>query len=188
MRTSIDSYNFRKASVLDIPYIYELVLQGSINGAFTGRHLYPNGYGKLLVQLFGILLKPLRVDGNSAKVQALVLIEYDGEEIGFLHYTQESKTGANTHMHLEHCIVSSLHRGQGHGNRIVCWVVAQASNNKCMLSAVCSKYSRAMQHILKKNRFKRISIGKGLEVYTLSCSQPTICKKTIASMVSAEVN
>jgi GNAT superfamily N-acetyltransferase len=170
----INPYQFRKASVLDIPVIYNLILQGSLTGSFTDSYLFPHGYAKLLIRLLKILLSSTNIDGNQSKTHFLILVQYNIETIGFLHYTQSSEAGLNVNIHLEHFAVLSAYQNQGHGTYIVHWLITQARKDKGNLTAVCTKYARAMQRILKKTSFVRSSIGSGLELYTLTY-QPTEC-------------
>ena len=168
MERLTNPYNLRKASILDIPYLYGLILQGSSEGSFSDRHFFRNGYLKLLAMLFKLLLKPVRSVDAASETHAVMLLEFNGEQIGFIHYSKHSYADKNACMHIEHCAIATPYRNLGHGTWLTHWAIGMAMQDSATLTACCTKYARVMQHIFKKVRFKRTSIGYGLEMYTLA--------------------
>jgi hypothetical protein len=181
-----DPYIFRKASILDTPYLYELILQGSMEGSFTDRHFSQGGYARLLKLLLKALIKPPRRLALWKNSDAVVIVEYNGERIGFIHTSRQPQHETGVQLHIEHCTVATPFRNQGHGTRIIHWLISEAVTEQTTLTACCTKYARAMQHIFKKNHFERSSIGLGLDLYSLKYQSATV--QTIAPVAHHSVS
>ena len=174
----------RKASILDIPYIYDLIWQGSKEGSFTDRYLNSDGYVILLIELLKILFRPLHLDEVETKLHVLKIVECKGKSIGLLHYTLYAEMQSGNYLHVEHFSVSPAHRNTGNGTWIVDWLIEEAVKSESTLTACCTKYALVMQRIFKKRNFIRTSIGYGLELYSLPY-RPLVTIKTTSTAMQA---
>ena len=172
----------RKASILDVPYIYDLIWQGSKEGSFTDRYLNSDGYVILLIELLKILIRPLHADGVLMKLHVLQIVECNGMSIGLLHYTLYAEMLSGNYLHVEHFAVAPAHRNTGNGAWIVDWLIEEAVKNESTLTACCTKYALVMQRIFKKRNFIRTSIGYGLELYSLPYRPLDSMKNTRTAM------
>ncbi|WP_211464422.1 GNAT family N-acetyltransferase [Collimonas silvisoli] len=162
------------ASILDIPFIFDLVVRGSLDGAFTDSFLSSTGYIAALLSLFASIrffsklqfLWPRNKKHSKDVERELLVCTYQGEPIGFLQIkTFQEKDGSVVKI-IDKCAIKYELRGQGHGkNMINLFVAMQPANTK--LIAFCNKYAQSMQRIFRRMHFRRTSVGKGLNLYTL---------------------
>lgn len=170
----------RPASLLDVPLLFDLMLEGAEQGAFADRFLRRTGSVHLLRYLLTQLLKhrlhtvrnwlPHRTDAPQAPEWQMILPADPArptvEPIGFLRLRHDATTGMKV---LVLYAIAPPHRGQGHGTAVLRSLVA-AQPSGTVLLVHCTKYARAMQHLLKKLRFARNPRAPGvlgLEEYRL---------------------
>ncbi|MBA5690577.1 GNAT family N-acetyltransferase [Rugamonas apoptosis] len=165
----VDGVTFRYAGFLDIPYMFSLMTDASLNdGAFTEYLLTAGRYASLFISLAASLhvfrLWQLRKDIR----EDLLIMEAADESIGFLHCIYSLTAERKPLTHIEKCAIAAKHRKKGYGKKMIQWVIARASAaNESLITAYCNRHARAMQQIFKRSHFTRRSAGGGLEYYVL---------------------
>lgn len=165
----VDGIKFRYAGFLDIPYIFSLITDASLNdGVFTQYLLTAGGYASLFISLAASLhvfrVWQLRKDVR----EDLLIMQASEESIGFLHCVYSVTAERKPVTHIEKCAIAAEHRKKGYGKKMLQWVIARAlAANDGLITAHCNRHARAMQHIFKRSHFVRRSVGTGLEYYEL---------------------
>lgn len=155
-----DGYAFRKASLLDVPFIFELVMAGSEAGVFTPRYQRLGGY----VALFKIvLLGVLRLQGMPGLTGRdyrwwIIYHQDQDQELGCMQVFTEAPEQGPLHKHLMHFALADEHKGQGHGKRILQRFIALQPAGAVIL-VICTKQAKAMQHLVKRLHFRRNTKG-----------------------------
>jgi ribosomal protein S18 acetylase RimI-like enzyme len=160
-----DKLSLRKASVLDVPFIFKLMMEGSESGVFSMHFQVGAGGARLLwLVLSGVLNQKWSLTGKPGKFKWQVIVDSHQEEIGFLKVSDNDLSSGI--QDLELLAVSPGYRNRGIGTAVLHRLVANQPDG-LLLRVHCTKYARAMQHILKKNSFKRTTktISPGLERY-----------------------
>lgn len=160
-----DKLSLRKASVLDVPFIFKLMMEGSESGVFSDHFQVGAGGVRLLrLVLSGVLSQKWSLTGKPSKFKWQVIVDSRQEEIGFLKLADNDLSSGI--QDLELLSVSPGSRNRGVGTAVLNRLVADQPDG-VMLRVHCTKYARAMQHILKKNSFKRTTkmVSPGLERY-----------------------
>lgn len=143
-------YALRKAGVLDIPFLFELIQRCALDGSFSAHLMSAKGYALVLRML---LLNTLRLanlaHSDVGKEQILVFIRND-QEVGFLHYAKTQKTACTILL----CAIAPAQRNQKLGTQMLRMFIASLPPHT-QLTVHCNKYSRAMQHILTRLKFTR---------------------------------
>jgi RimJ/RimL family protein N-acetyltransferase len=160
------------ASILDIPFIFDLIVHGSLDGSFTDSFLSSKGYIAILVSLFTSVLffSKLKILKSNNKSQAddvqLLVFTHQDDAIGFLQIKTFREENGNITKLIDKCAIKDEFRGQGLGkNMINLFLATQSSDTK--IFAYCNKYAKSMQRIFRHVHFRRTSIGRGLNLYTL---------------------
>lgn len=169
------------AGFLDIPFIYDLIIRGSMDGSFTEAILSSKGYLAILFTLFLSLrlfgkLKFLRSRKpeqlNCISKELLIFSDHD-EPIGFLKIATYRDVNRNIIKLIDLCAIKYELRGQGYGKRMINqFLEMQPAGTEFW--AYCNKYAKSMQHIFKAMHFRRTSVGNGLELYALGKSEPKV--------------
>ena len=157
--------SLRKASVLDVPFIFKLMMEGSESGVFSDHFQVDAGGARLLwLVLSGVLSQKWSLTGKPSKFKWLLIVDSHQEEIGFLKVSDNDLSSGI--QDLELLSVSPGYRDRGIGTEVLHRLVADQPDG-VLLRVHCTKYARAMQHILKRNSFKRTTkvISPGLERY-----------------------
>lgn len=160
-----DKLSLRKASVLDVPFIFKLMMEGSESGVFSDHfHVGAGGARLLWLVLSGVLNQKWSLTAKPGKFKWQVIVDSRQEEIGFLKVSNNDLS--NGIQDLELLAVSPGYRNRGIGTEVLHRLVADQPDG-VLLRVHCTKYARAMQHILKRNSFKRTTkvISPGLELY-----------------------
>jgi RimJ/RimL family protein N-acetyltransferase len=144
----------KKASLLDTPLIFRLMLDGSITGSFSDRYLQNAGHFSLLAWILRSLIhRPQWMRKHSGFAETLVLRQ--GElEIGFIQLAHSMPAMGEQVSTIELFAIAKAHQNQGLGSCTVAALMT-ALPPGATLVAYCTKYSRAMQHVLTKLHFKR---------------------------------
>ena len=144
----------KKAGLLDIPLIFRLMLEGSITGSFSDRYLQNAGHLSLLARILSALIhRPRWMRKHSSFAETLLLRQ--GElEIGFVQLAHNTPAFDDQVTTIELFAIAKAHQNQGLGSRTVAALMTALPPN-AVLVAYCTKYSRAMQHVLTKLHFKR---------------------------------
>lgn len=141
---------FRKATLLDVPLVFDLFMEGSMGGAFTDRYLAHTGG----VQLLAYLVRRIGVQAFAPAARApwKILVEAGQGEVGFLKINAD-KGDPRVHT-LVYLSIDPEHQGRGLGKAALRQCVAGLPAGVA-LRVYCTKYARAMQHLLKQHGFKR---------------------------------
>lgn len=102
--------------------------------------------------LRSVTLQRFQSHKANTQFEWLILSKADGEEVGFLKLTRG--LGASKDSNLELIAISAEHRNQGIGNAVLDHLHAQVPMGG-HLYVHCTKFARAMQHILKRRGLKR---------------------------------
>ena len=147
--TTPQDYKFRKAGLLDIPFIFELIQEGSLNGVFNESLMTSKGYIFTLFELYLDVLRPLRIMVRKEDIKLLIFTLND-QSIGFIkihfQFTGEQEISL--------CSITPPHRNHKHGSQMISMYLETLPTGTVVI-AYCTKYSRAMQQILKKLKFQR---------------------------------
>jgi hypothetical protein len=160
MKADIKKYSFRKATLLDIPYIFNLIQDGSFSGSFTQFLMTSKGYYYILRELFPDVLKLSQI--FKTEKTSLFIFTLNNDEIGFLKIKTELGMG-NVQI-IELCSINPELRNQRHGSQMIHMYIESLPEGTEII-AYCTKYSRAMQHVLVKQKFKRDRKSFPLECY-----------------------
>ncbi|HWW07810.1 hypothetical protein [Collimonas sp.] len=162
------------AGILDIPFIFDLVVRGSLDGSFTDSFLTSTGHIAIFLSLLASVrffsklqfLGPRNRKHGKDMDRELLVFTHQGEPIGFLQIKTAQEEDGSIVKLIDKCAIKYELRGQGHGtNMINLFVAMQPANTK--LLAYCNKYAQSMQHIFRYMHFRRTTVGKGLNLYTL---------------------
>jgi GNAT superfamily N-acetyltransferase len=129
------------------------MMEGSETGAFSGDFMVRAGGFRLMwFILHGLLTQNWSLTRKPALFTWQLIVDSQTEEIGFLKIS-------DTHLSigirdLELLSVRSDYRNRGVGTAVIHRLVADLPKS-AQLRVHCTKYARAMQHILKRNSFKR---------------------------------
>ena len=156
----MDNFQFRKANLLDLPFIFNLLLDGSIEGCFTERFLTGAGAFDIFTFLFLHLLPVINRLGKFKRYKTLIFTRKQ-TDLGFLIINTLGSSQV-----IEFCAIEHAHKGQKNGTLMIKLFVEFSPKNTEIV-AYCTKFSRPMQHILKKLGFSRAKgfIGNHLECY-----------------------
>jgi len=149
---SVKNYNFRKATVLDIPYIFGLIQEGSLIGSFTNSLMTSKGYRFTLKSLFLDVIPLLRIFVTHTEKTKLNVFSLNNKEIGFIRISQPTNN-ENVQV-IELCAIDPVHRNQNYGATMLQMYLDSLPNGTEVI-AHCTKYSRAMQHLLIRKKFLR---------------------------------
>ena len=155
----------RPASVLDIPFIFDLLTNSTLNdGSFNENNLTSTGYVSLFISLVAALDVWRQWLRHASEKPELQITEFEGEAIGFMHCVQYVTDERVPFIYLKVCVISPRFRNKGFGKKMVeSLIERQARGGK--VGAHCNRYAKAMQHIFKRKHFVRRSVGFGLEFY-----------------------
>jgi hypothetical protein len=159
------TYKFRSASLLDVPLIFDLMMEGSEAGVFATR--FSSGSGAVFLLWYivkGISALTYRLSGRK-RPSAWKIICLEAIPIGFFATTPRAQDDSN--LHLLFFSMKADSRNLGHGKAVLKQLInLQAPGS--ILTVSCTKYAVCMQHILKKQHFQRDRKGGFLlEHYSL---------------------
>jgi len=144
-------YKFRNAGLLDIPFIFDLIQDGSQMGSFSEKHMTAKGWGRMLRMLILDVLAPqrnIKHDGYDVK---LLIFTLNDEEVGFMKIDRFTDYCL---YEIAFCAIAQEHRKQKIGSQMIRMFIEDLPSDAAVI-AYCTKYSRAMQHILKMLKFQR---------------------------------
>lgn len=152
--SKFDGLAFRRAGLLDVPFVFDLMLEGSVAGSFSDQFLaVKTGARKLLWMLLrDIALKSWRTPRTP--LAGWFVARHGQQPIGFVHVYSTSESSAGSAIELALCAVSPALRNQGYGTAVIRALIARYPPGTT-LTVHCTKYARAMQHILKRLGFLR---------------------------------
>lgn len=157
--TRVAAARLRKASLFDLPYIYYLLIDGAVDGAFAARLLTGRGN----VQLFIILLMNLLPFGKllgKLKIYEFLMFGNEQVDVGFIGI---STVESRSNVIIQFFAIGHEHRKQGNGylmlNRYIESLPANAK-----IAAYVTKYAVGMQHILAQTGFRQPGNVRGCEL------------------------
>ena len=164
---SDDEYVRVKASLLDVSFIFDLMMDGAELGAFSDSFMKGTGGFHLFWWIArGIFVqsktpKPL---ANSTDWHTICL---KTKQIGFMKVTTSYAPNGDAIKYISLFALAPKYRKQGHGTAALkSFVDAQPKGTTIFVH--CTKYAKAMQRVLKKLRFIRdAKAGYGFEKYCL---------------------
>lgn len=145
------NYEFRKAGLLDIPFIFNLIQDGCEMGSFTEKFITSKGWGRILKILFLDVLAPHRNIEHEGYDTKLLVFTLNDEEVGFMKIDRFTDRDI---YEIELCAVAQEYRNQKIGLQMIRMFIEDLPSGATIV-AYCTKYSRAMQHILKMLKFQR---------------------------------
>ncbi len=160
------AYRFRKATLLDLPFIFSLGWEGAYLGAFNDRWLSRRGD----LAMFRALLRDVfrfRVRSHNLCASQLLIFTLHGQDIGFVKQTTSWPEPGRSTICIDMFAIQNEFRNQHHGTMMLMMFLDTQSRASDFV-AYCTKYAKVMQHILHKSGFKRDKNGKGrLAVFRL---------------------
>lgn len=145
--------SYRRASLLDVPLIFQLLQEGAEAGSFSDGFIARTGSTNLLgVVLRGVVLQYFQSSKLNARYEWQVISIPEGVEVGFLKVS--NGLGAGKDSNLELLAICVEHRNKGIGSAVLENIQSRVSAGG-HLYVHCTKYARAMQHILKRHGLKR---------------------------------
>ena len=166
--TTPQDYKFRKAGLLDIPFIFELIQEGSLNGFFNDYLMTSKGYIFTLVELYLDVLRPLRALLRKEDIKLLIFTLND-QDLGFIkiqfHFTGEQEICL--------CAITPPLRNHNHGSQMIRMYLDTLPTGTVVI-AYCTKYARAMQYVLKKLKFQRDKKSFPQECYRYTKNSETL--------------
>lgn len=165
--TLSDPYALVKASLLDVPFIFNLMMTGSELGVFSDGFMRKAGAFRLFWWISRRILAQTKFSSPLVNTEDWYLIAMKTNEIGF--FTVKSSRAANGDA-IKVIVLFALepqHQNRGHGTTVLrSFVDAQSKGTTVFVH--CTKYARAMQRVLKNLRFVRnAKAGYPLEEYSL---------------------
>lgn len=144
--------SYKKASILDVPLIFQLIQEGAECGSFADAFVERTGSIKILAFILrSIALQYFQSPRLNVRYEWLVIASAD-KEVGFMKLTKgigDCKT-----RNLELLAICPANRNSGIGTAVLEQVASEVPNGG-QLHVHCTKYARAMQHILKRHLLKR---------------------------------
>lgn len=151
----MSSIKLRKASVIDLPFIFYLMYDGSIDGAFTGSFVSRHGS----VYLFSYLIRSF-IPFKSYLFKTLFIEEvfvYGDNQYDFgfiITITEPQKNNEPKHITICATAIKPQHRKKGLGKMMIKSFLESLDPNT-EVHAYCTKYSKVMQIIFRKLKFIR---------------------------------
>ena len=146
------NYRFRKAGLLDIPLIFDLVQDGSQIGSFAEKFATSKGWVYLLRMLILDVLAPHRFVVDEGYDIKLLIFTLNNEDVGFMKIKSQFTDRYIYEINL--CAISQEHRNQKNGSQMIRMFIEDLPSG-AEIYAYCTKYSRAMQHIFRMLKFQR---------------------------------
>lgn len=151
MNNKLVKLTYSNASLLDVPFIFDLMMDGAMSGNFSNAFIKRQGSAQLFWFIFtGIISQKLLSKSSPVQFRWQLVLDITGKEVGFL----KTVIYSSVEHHLELLAIAQKSRNLGLGTSVV-RDIASKLPNEAHLHVHCTKFSRAMQHILKRNNFAR---------------------------------
>ena len=145
---------FKKVGLFDVPFVFGLMLDGSLAGAFSDSYLRDAGHFKLFTLVLGtVFVRPLWMTRHPAREQTLLVCS-KGLEVGFIQLDNTAGTSECPVSTIALFAIAKEHQNQGLATQALSILIATLPRH-AILEAYCTKYARAMQHVLLKLHFTR---------------------------------
>lgn len=152
-RQRAPEFSIERASILELPMLFQIIQDGAEAGSFSGAFVERTGSFKLLrTILHGVVFQYFQFFNARSRYEWSVVRLQNGETAGFLKTSRN--VGARIDVNLELLAICSSYRNLGIGSAVLERVLNELPSGARLL-VHCTKYSRAMQHILKRHHFRR---------------------------------
>ena len=148
--------HFRKAGLLDLPFIFNQIMEGAVDGAFTERFLTAKGNLHLFRLLFLNLLPFNRLLGKY-RIYDFLMFQRGEDDLGFVGIHTGHDDGNTT---VGFYGIANEHRGKKYGSWMMASLIEYLPAD-ARIAVYTTEYSVAMQHILLKAGFKRTPSPQG---------------------------
>ncbi|MFC5475261.1 hypothetical protein [Paraherbaspirillum soli] len=147
-------YAFRRANLLDLPFVFNLVYEGSREGSFSDRMLSATGYVYILrLLLSDVLSLPHFIKPKTSDSQ-LFIFELNQEAIGFIQIISDQSKAGLPQKTISMCSIAHAYRDQQHGTQMIRMFMETVPDGTEVIG-YCTKYARRMQSVFKKLKFKK---------------------------------
>lgn len=148
---SAETEAFRRAGLLDLPFIFYLIFDGSVEGAFSERFLSGKGHVNLFIVLFANIVPFGKYFFGTLKRYEFFVFQKGQDGIGCVGISTVPST---SDVVIRFFAIGHEHRAKGNGalmmRRFIEHLPADAT-----VSAYTAKYAAAMQRVLTRTGFKR---------------------------------
>lgn len=162
---------FEKAGFLDIPFIFQLLLEGGIAGSFSDRYLIGAGHFKLFMRITDLVApwpRWLTWKRTVPRAPALQIVRDGDDDVALVQIAFNTTAFGDPHATLVMLAVAQKQKNKRYGTQIVQALVRDLPELG-MMDVYCTKYARAMHRILYNLHFKRDRIMvRGLSRFVLS--------------------
>jgi ribosomal protein S18 acetylase RimI-like enzyme len=125
--------------------------EGAIAGSFSDAFIERTGSVKLLWTILrSVVAQNFQNSSSGRRYEWQIIVRPTGHDVGFLKLSQ----GPGPAQNLELVAVHAEYRNQGIGTAVVEHITSRLPEG-AQLTVHCTKYARAMQHILKKYQIWR---------------------------------
>lgn len=146
----MESYQFRPAGFLEIPFIFNIIQEGCLTGSFSENLMTSAGYFTVLRTLFTEIALGWFA---TQRTSGLAIFTIGQAELGFMLVKASQAEGQPVQV-IELCGIADQHRNQHHGSKMIQMYLATLQHNTCVV-VYCTKFSTAMRHVLLRLKFKR---------------------------------
>ena len=162
-----DEYVWVEASLLDIPFIFDLMMNGSELGAFSDSFMKGTGGFHLFWSIGRSIFAQSRSPKPFAKSADWHLISLKTKQLGFMKVETSYAPDGHAIKYIALFALDPKYRKQGHGTSVLKSFVDLQPKGTTMF-VCCTKYAKAMQQVCKKLRFIRNAKARyGFEEYRL---------------------
>lgn len=145
--------SFLTATIFDIPMIFDLMYEGSVAGSFGAVFVERTGSVKLLVMIFkSLVAQSFQSPRSGKRYEWQVVVDSNEDKVGFLKHSVI--LGNVQSQHLELFAILPEYRNKGVGTAVLQDIISNLLQGT-QIMVYCTKYAMTMQHILKRQRFKR---------------------------------
>lgn len=145
--------SFFAATIFDMPMIFNLMYEGAVAGSFADIYVKRTGFMKLFGWIFkSLVAQNFQSTRSGRRYEWQVVVGPSGDEVGFLKRSIALASPRNQHLTL--LAIHPEYRSKGIGTAVLEEITSKLTQGT-ELTVHCTKYARAMQHILKRQRFKR---------------------------------
>ena len=159
---------FVVAGLLDIPFVFDLILHGSFYGSFSDSYLRRKGYFSILALLLSSLQCSSWLFKNRNR--QLLLFVKQGVPVGFIQIESTNGDQGMPMKYIITCAIAPEFRGHRFGREMIALLIAHSTTGT-EICGVCTKYARAMHATFKSLHFTRKSVGFSLDHYSYITSR-----------------
>ena len=123
--TATETVSYRRATLLDVPSMFELMMEGSEIGAFTEQFMVRAGGARLLFYLLGGVTLRLRWWNPASRETSWTMLCLGDETIGFMTTKCTRRSDGCVSALLELMVIDRAHRGRGHGKAAIADLLEQ---------------------------------------------------------------